>query len=185
MARIVGLAGSLRTGSFNAALLRAAAELAPEGSSVEIASLRGVPLYDGDVEAKEGLPDAVVRIKEAIASSDGLLLATPEYNGSIPGVLKNAVDWLSRPPKDIGRVFGGRAVGLVGATPGRAGTRLAQAAWLPIFRALGLRPWFGGSLYLAGAGDAFDAEGRLADDKIRELVRAYMGGLTAFARPEP
>ncbi len=183
MVKLLGIAGSLRTGSFNASLLRAAASVAPEGCTIEIASIRDVPLYDGDVEVREGVPAAVTRVKDAIAASDGLLLVTPEYNGSLPGVLKNAVDWLSRPPADIPRVFGDRPVGLIGATPGPAGTRLSQTAWLPVFRTLGMRPWFGKSVHVAGAGSVFDASGALVDDKVRAVLTAYVAGFAAFATP--
>jgi NAD(P)H-dependent FMN reductase len=107
---------------------------------VEIASIRGIPLYDGDLEAEKGIPDAVQILKDLIASSDGLLLVTPEYNNAMPGVFKNAIDWLSRPPKDIRRVFGDRPVALMGATPGMGGTILGQNAWLPVLRTLGMRP---------------------------------------------
>lgn len=176
---LIGIAGSLRRASFNAALLRAAAALAPDSLKVEIASIRDIPLYDGDVEEK-GLPAAVSELKDRIASSDGLLLATPEYNASIPGVLKNAIDWLTRPASDIPRVFGGKPVGLIGATPGPGGTRLSQAAWLPTFRLLNVRPFFGRSVFAAGAGQAFGPEGALLDDKLRDLVRAYMAGLAEF-----
>ena len=92
MTAIVGISGSLRRGSYNSMLLRAAAELAPTGLTVETGSIHGIPLYDGDLEAQGGIPEAVRDLKERIASSDGLLLVTPEYNGSIPGVLKNVVD---------------------------------------------------------------------------------------------
>src|SRR5262245_18675269 len=113
MATIVGIAGSLRTGSFNGALLRAAREVAPAGTDLAIASIADIPLYDGDAEAAQGIPAAVAALKEQISAADGLLLATPEYNNSVPGVLKNAVDWLSRPPRDIPRVFGDKAVALI------------------------------------------------------------------------
>src|SRR5690606_20705444 len=115
MANIVGLCGSLRRGSFNAALLRAAAMLAPEGSRIDARTLHGVPLYDGDMEAAEGIPPAVAALKDAVAAADGLLLATPEYNNGIPGVFKNAIDWMSRPAADIARVFGGKPVAVIGA----------------------------------------------------------------------
>ena len=129
MATIIGIAGSLRKGSWNAALLRAAAERAPAGTTVEIASIAGIPLYDGDVESEHGIPAAVTALKDRIAAADGLLLVTPEYNNSIPGVMKNAIDWLSR-GGDMARVFGDKPVAIMGATPGMGGTRLAQAAWL-------------------------------------------------------
>lgn len=180
MTNIVGLAGSSRKASFNRALLRAAAELAPAGCDVGIATIRGIPLYDGDLEAEEGVPSTVEELKDRIAASDGLLLVTPEYNHSLPGVFKNAIDWLSRPPKDIARVFADRPVGLLGASTGRGGTRLAQAAWLPVFRALGLRPWFGKQIYVARARELFDDSGRLVDDDTRERLRAYMEGFASF-----
>jgi chromate reductase, NAD(P)H dehydrogenase (quinone) len=180
MPTLIGLSGSLRRASYNTALLRAATELAPPGLTVEHGSIAGFPLYDGDLEREHGVPPAVSALKDRIAAADGLLLVTPEYNASIPGVFKNAVDWLTRPPADIPRVFGGRAVGLIGATPGRGGTRLAQAAWLPVLRALDLRPFFGKSVYLTGARQVFDDQGHLVDDQIRQLLAGYMAGLARF-----
>lgn len=180
MTTIIGIAGSTRTASFNTALLRAAAELAPVDCRLEIASIKQVPLYDGDLEAGAGIPQPVAALKDRIANADGLLLATPEYNNSVPGVLKNAIDWLTRPPADIKRVFGNRAVGIIGATPGAIGTRMAQTAWLPVFRALGARVWFGGTLYVGGASKVFDGSGRLVDEQIRERLQRYMSGFTTF-----
>lgn len=179
MATIVGVAGSLRLGSLNAMLLGAAAGLAPAGTTVEIASIRGIPLYDGDVEA-EGIPAPVRALKDRVAAADGLLLVTPEYNNSIPGVLKNAIDWLTRPPADIGRVFRGLPVGVMGATPGRGGTTLAQMAWLPVFRTLGTVPWFGARMQVASAPTVFDGEGRLTDAKTREHLESFMRDFAAF-----
>lgn len=180
MARIIGIAGSLRKGSYNAALLRAAMELAPEGLALEIASIGAIPLYDGDVEASSGIPPSVTELKDRVATADGLLIATPEYNGSIPGVVKNAIDWMSRPGKDIPRVFGNRAVGLIGASGGPGGTRLGQAAWLPVLRVLGARPFFGKSVYVASAAQSFDAEGKLTDEKLRSVVSGYMAAFAGF-----
>jgi NAD(P)H-dependent FMN reductase len=180
MARIIGIAGSLRKGSYNAALLRATAERAPAGMEVEIASIAGIPLYDGDLESEQGIPDPVTVLKDKIAAADGLLLVTPEYNNSMPGVLKNAIDWLTRPAKDIPRVFGDKPVAIMGATPGGGGTRLAQTAWLPVLRTLGTRAWFGKQLYVAGAALVFDAEGRLVDEKIKKLLSELMAGFAAF-----
>src|ERR687896_1524857 len=155
--RIVGIAGSLRSGSFNAALLRAAVEECPAGATIEIESIRGIPLYDGDVEAAQGIPPRAAELKERVAGADALLLVSPEYNNSIPGVFKNAIDWMTRPPSDVPRVFRGRAAGLIGASPGAFGTVLSQAAWLPVFRTLGLRPWNGQQLYVGSAAKVFDA----------------------------
>jgi NAD(P)H-dependent FMN reductase len=177
---IVGVSGSLRKGSFNASLLRAAAELAPERVTVERASIHGIPLYDGDVEQATGLPPAVKELKEKIAASAGLLIVTPEYNNSIPGVLKNAIDWLSRPSDDIARVFGGRPVALMGASAGRFGTVMSQAAWLPVLRALGVQPWWGPRLLVGGAANVFDETGRLVDGRVRAEITAFMSGFADF-----
>jgi NAD(P)H-dependent FMN reductase len=116
-----------------------------------------------------------------VAAADGLLIATPEYNNSIPGVLKNAVDWMTRPPADIPRVFGGKPVAVMGASPGGFGTILSQAAWLPILRTLGTKPWFGGRLMVSRAGSVFDANGAITDEKVREQVRAFVQGFVEFA----
>lgn len=178
--RLVGIAGSLRKGSYNASLLRAAAELAPTGTQVEIASIVGIPLYDGDLEAERGIPEPVTKLKDRIAAADGLLIVTPEYNNSLPGVLKNAIDWLTRPSRDIPRVFGDKPVAIMGATPGGGGTRLAQTAWLPVLRTLGTRAWFGKQLYVAKAGEVFDADGQLVDAKVAELLATFMAGFAAF-----
>ena len=184
MTTIIGLSGSLRRASYKTALLRTAAELAPAGCAIEIASIREIPLYDGDLEAEQGIPKPVAALKDRIAAADGFLLVTPEYNNSIPGVFKNAIDWLSRPASDIGRVFGDKPAGLIGATPGGMGTALSQTAWLPILRTLGTRPFFGKNLYVSGAGKIFDARGRLTDNEQRECVRVYVEQFARFvARP--
>ena len=148
--------------------------------AVEIASIAGIPLYDGDVEAGQGLPAPVAVLKDRIAVADGLLIVTPEYNSSIPGVLKNAIDWLSRPAADIPRVFGDRPVALMGATPGPAGTRLSQAAWLPVLRALGTRPWFGRQLYVAGCATGVRRQRQLVDEKLRQRLSEFMAGFAGF-----
>lgn len=126
MMKVLGISGSLRRGSHNSALLRAAVPLMPPDAMLEIASIRGIPLYDGDIEA-QGIPAAVSALKDAVVAADGVLLVTPEYNNSIPGVFKNAIDWLSRPASDAKRVFGGRRFAIIGASPGAFGTVLSQA----------------------------------------------------------
>ena len=180
--RIIGLSGSLRRGSYNTALVRAAAEIAGEGVEIEPATLHGIPLYDGDLEAAEGIPEAVAELKEKIVAADGLLISTPEYNHGPAGVLKNGIDWLSRPPKDIGRVFRDRPVAIMGATPGGFGTVQAQRTWLPTLRALKTRPWFGGQLMLAGAGDAFAEDGSLTDEERVKQLSTLVEGFAAFIR---
>ncbi len=178
--KIVGISGSLRAGSFNSSLLRAAAVAMPANGTLEIESIKGIPLYDGDVEAASGIPEAVASLKEKIVAADGLLLVTPEYNNSIPGVFKNAIDWLSRPSADIARVFGGRRVAVMGASPGGFGTLLSQTAWLPVLKTLGTQPWFGGRLQVAKAGDVFDLDGNLVDERVRQQLRKFMQGFVEF-----
>ncbi len=182
MTKIVGIAGSLRTGSFNAALLRSAAALMPDGADMDIATIKGIPLYDGDVEARDGIPPEVAALQDRIVAADGLLLVTPEYNNGIPGVFKNAIDWLSRPPADIPRVFGNRPVAVIGASPGGFGTILAQEAWLPVLRTLGMRPWFGGRMMVSRAGNVFNDAGEMIDDKVRAQLQQFMQGFVNFAR---
>lgn len=182
MTRIIGISGSLRAGSYNTALLRTAAGLMPPGATLEIASIHGIPLYDGDVELNEGIPAAVELLKSQIAASDGLLIVTPEYNNSMPGVLKNAIDWLTRPATDIKKVFGDRPIAVIGASPGGFGTILAQEAWLPVLRTLGTRPWFGGRLMVSRAGAVFNEAGEMVDDKVREQLQKYLGGFAEFAK---
>jgi len=177
---VLGLSGSLRAGSFNTALLRAAVGVMPAGSTLELATLHGIPLYDGDAEARDGVPPAVQTLKDRIAACDGLLLATPEYNNGVPGVLKNGIDWLSRPPADIARVFGNRPVAVIGASPGGFGTILAQNAWLPVLRTLGTRPWFGGRLMVSRAGQVFDDAGEMADAKMKTQLQQFLHGFVEF-----
>jgi chromate reductase len=180
VATIIGLSGSLRRASFNTMLLRAAAEMAPAGTTIEIASIEGIPLYNGDVEAEQGIPPPVQQLKDRIAAADGLLLVTPEYNNSIPGVMKNAIDWLSRPQSDIARVFRSRPVGLIGATPGPGATIASQLAWLAVLRVLGTSPWFGARVTVARAKDVFDPEGRLVDETILGQLQTFVDGFAKF-----
>lgn len=180
MASILAISGSLRTGSYNTMLLRALVAAAPAGTTVEVASMRDVPLYDGDQEEASGIPPAVERLKAQLIAADGLLLVSPEYNNSIPGVMKNTIDWMSRPASDIGRVFGGRPVAICGATPGPGGTSLAQAAWLPVVRTLGMLPWFQGRLMVSSAGKVFDASGAIVDEATRGRARTFIEGFAAF-----
>lgn len=177
MAKILAISGSLRAGSYNTALLRAAQARFPDRIGIE--DIRDIPLYDGDVEAS-AVPDAVLRVKGRLIESGGLLLASPEYNNSVPGVLKNAVDWLSRPSLDVRNAFSDKPVALIGASPGGFGTVLAQSAWLPVFRSLGARHWSGGRLMVSGASRVFDDDGALVDDAIAERLERFLEGFIRF-----
>ena len=121
-------------------------------------------------------------VVDAIASADGFLIVTPEYNNSIPGVTKNAIDWLSRPGSDIPRVFKGRAAAIAGASPGGFGTILSQNAWLPVFRTLGVDLWLGGRLLVSRVSSAIDAEGEIGDETVRENIKKFMHGFADYVR---
>lgn len=179
--RIVGIAGSLRAKSYNAALLNAATRFAGSGATIEIASIAEIPPYNFDVEER-GIPEPVAALKERIATSDGVLMVTPEYNNSLPGVLKNAIDWLTRPADDIPRIFYGRAIAIIGASDGPYGTIQAQTAWLPVVRTLRMRPWFGARLAVSNAHRAFDDSGALVDPSIEKRLRDFVEGFVAFVR---
>jgi chromate reductase, NAD(P)H dehydrogenase (quinone) len=180
--RLIGLSGSLRRGSFNSALLQTASGLMPDGAELAVGSIRGIPLYDGDLEAAEGIPEQVSALKDAISAADGLLLVTPEYNNSIPGVFKNAVDWLSRPPADIKRVFGGKPVAVIGASQGGFGTILSQNAWLPVLHTLGAILWSEKRLLVSRAQTVFGQDGNLTDQKVEEQLRSFLEGFVAFVQ---
>lgn len=186
MITIIGLSGSLRKHSFNSGLLRAAAEVIPDGCALHIASIDGIPLYNADIEEHEGIPLVVANLKNQIADADGLLMATPENNNAMPGVFKNAIDWLTRPPEDRQRVFGNLPVGLVGATPGSFGTAFSQYSWLPVLRVIGAQVWSGRLMWVSGATSKFDREGNLSDEKTRGQLQKYMAGFADFvARMKP
>ena len=183
MTRILGISGSLRAGSFNTALLHAAQQVAGDDVTLEAATLHGIPLYDGDVEARDGEPAAVTALKQRILASDGVLLVTPEYNNGIPGVFKNAIDWLSRGTPGIPAVFGDRPFALIGASPGGFGTILSQNHWLPVLKTLGVRMWAGNRLMVSRAGSVFDADGALVDVRVREQLAGFVQGFAAFSGP--
>jgi chromate reductase, NAD(P)H dehydrogenase (quinone) len=172
--RILGVAGSLRRGSYNRALLRAAQELLPEGMTLELFDLRDIPPYDMDVE-QQGLPTPVVAWKEAIRRADALLIATPEHNWSVPGVLKNAIDWASRPPGD--NVFQGKPVAIMGASTGLYGTVRAQLHLRQVLASVDAYVLNRPQVLVARAQDKFDAEGRLIDEPTRALVRNLLTAL--------
>ena len=175
--RVLGVAGSLREASLNRGLLRAAVEVAPGSMAIETFSLAGIPLYDGDVEAK-GDPERVTAWKAAIAGADALLIASPEYNFGITGVLKNAIDWASRPPGKS--VLSGKPTAIVGASPGGAGTRFSQAMLRQVLSALAV-PVLPAPLFFLGQAPEKFKEGRLADERSIDLLRKVLEALDAWA----
>lgn len=176
--QLLGISGSLRRESFNTALLRAAAGLLPAGATLELRTLHDIPLYDGDVEAA-GIPEGVTALREAIRAADGLVLSSPEYNNSMPGVFKNAIDWVSRGP---GQPLAGKPVVLVSASNGRFGGARAQLAWMPTLAVLGARWMHRSQFYLSMAQDAFTDDGSLADERTREQLRKLLLAFTAWCR---
>lgn len=180
MIKLVGISGSLRKQSFNSGLLRAAVEAAPDQCALTIGTIEGIPLYNADVEEAEGIPTAVEDLKSLIADADGLLMVTPENNNSMPGVFKNAIDWLTRPPADQARIFGNLPVGLMGATPGNFGTAFSQYAWLPVLRVLGTQVWSGKLLWVSGGMSKFDKDGNLTDDGVKKKLTKYLSGFAEF-----
>jgi NAD(P)H-dependent FMN reductase len=185
--RILALGGSLREASKNRALLDEAAALVPVGTELDrghLAVTGALPLFNQDILDLDGFPRGVLELKDAVREADGLLIATPEYNWGIPGFLKNAIDWASRPASDIPYVFGDLPVALIGAGGG-AGTRFAQNAWLSVFRFLKMRPWFGQSLYVDRAQERFDEHNRLVDQATREQLQAVITGFAAHCAQLP
>jgi chromate reductase len=174
--KILGLSGSLRRGSHNSAALRAAAELAPEGVRVTIfEGLRDIPPYDDDLRTGSGYPAAVEVFRQAVREADAVLIATPEYNYSIPGVLKNAIDWASRPPE---QPFDNKPIGIMGASQGLLGTARAQYDLRKMCVFLNAYPLNKPEVFIAQSGSKVDAEGRLTD----EATRGFIGQLVVALR---
>jgi chromate reductase len=171
--KVLGISGSLRRGSFNTAALHEATRLAPAGMVIELADISEIPLYNEDVYA-HGFPPAVERLREQIRAADALLIATPEYNYSVPGVLKNVIDWVSRPPE---QPFAGKPVALMGASAGRFGTARAQYHLRQSMVFLDMRPLNRPELMIATAQKLFDEQGNLTDEATREYLRGLLVAL--------
>jgi chromate reductase len=168
--RIIAISGALRKGSTNTALLRAVATAAPEDMTIDIATLHGIPLYDGDWEVAHGKPDTVTALDSRIREADGIIIATPEYNFSVPGVLKNASDWLSRG----GNPFKWKRTGVMGASGGPIGTARSQYHLRQNLQALEAIVMPKPEIFVANSADKFDKEGRLIDEATGKVIRVWL-----------
>lgn len=175
---VLGISGSLRKDSFNTATLRAAQELAPNDMHIRIRTLEDIPVYNEDVRAA-GIPAPVQALRDEIAAADAVLIATPEYNYSVPGVLKNAIDWASRPPD---QPFERKPVAIMGASPGRLGTARAQYHLRQCFIFLDSLVLNRPEVMVAGARSLFDDEGRLTDESTREFIAKLLVALSDWTR---
>jgi chromate reductase len=175
---ILGISGSLRQGSLNTAALRACASLLPEGVTLSLADLSKVPLYNEDIRT-QGLPSSVQQLREQIKAADAILIATPEYNYSFPGVLKNAIDWASRPPD---QPFDGKPIALMGATPGGLGTSRAQYHLRQVFIYLNGHVLNRPEVMISAAPTKFDNDGKLTDESTAENLRKLLAALCDAAR---
>ena len=175
--RILGILGSLRADSFNRKLLKEAQSLAPAGTTFEVAEIGDLPLFNQDIELDP--PESVLRFKAAVAAADAVLFVSPEYNYSIPGVLKNAIDWGSRPPATA--VWGGKTAAIVGASPGMLGTARMQYHLRQVMINLGMQAVIQPEVMIAQAAQKF-ADGRLADEKSREMIGKLLAALADLTR---
>lgn len=178
--RLVGISGSLRSESYNTALLRVVGEVLPEGVTFTVLSLRDIPFYDGDLDLPIATerPEPVERLRRAIAEADGLVIASPEYNYSIPGGLKNAIDWASRGPESP---LVHKPVALMGGSPGLWGSIRMQMAFLPVFQAMAMQVVQKPEVLVSQINKKFDENGRLTDETTRELVRKKIQALVDLA----
>jgi chromate reductase, NAD(P)H dehydrogenase (quinone) len=180
--RILGVSGSLREGSFNTSLLRAAAEAAPDGVELELwDGIAELPLYDEELD-REDAPESVRRLREAWDAADAILFATPEYNGSVPGGLKNAIDWASRPRLEA--ALRNKTVAVAGASTGQFGALWAQQDLKRILGAAGARV-VGTEIPVGRADERFDESGRLLDGELFEQLRLHLTTLAAEAVAAP
>jgi len=176
---VLGFAGSLRQGSLNKALLRAARDAAPAGMDIRIFDLIDVPLYNADVESR-GDPAAVAALKDAIQAADAVLMVTPEYNHGVPGVMKNAVDWTSRPPASA--VLARKPVGIIGASPGATGTARGQSQLRQAFEFTNSFAMPQPELLVFRAHEKFDADGRLIDETTSRFLTQYLAAFQLWIR---
>lgn len=174
MIKVLGISGSLRTGSYNTSALRAAIALAPEGIEIEVGTIAGIPIYNGDDEAATGIPEAAKSLADQIRAADALLIVTPEYNASVPGPLKNAIDWLSR---DKPMPLSGKPTAIMGATPGLLGTARAQFHLRQILSVLDAKVVNKPEVYIGSAADRFDESGNLTHEFTQKVIRDLLTSL--------
>jgi chromate reductase, NAD(P)H dehydrogenase (quinone) len=173
---VLGISGSLRAGSYNTAALRAAQGLVPQGMTIAIAEIGDIPLYNEDVRTA-GLPTSVERFRHQIAAADALLVVSPEYNFSVPGVLKNAIDWASRPPN---QPFNEKPVAIMGASGGPLGTARAQYHLRQVLYGLNALVLNKPEVFIGQAGTKFDPAGNLTDETTREFIGKLLVSLAAW-----
>jgi len=175
--RVAGIAGSLRQGSLNRALLRTARDMAAPRLVIDVHEIASLPLFNQDIE-DDKVPDVVVALRQAVHDADGLLIATPEYNHGVPGVLKNAIDWLSRPPR--GSALNGKATALMGASPGITGTARAQSQLRQSFVFTNTYAMPQPEVLVSRAHEKFDATGRLTDESTRKFLVTFLEQFAAW-----
>jgi chromate reductase len=175
--KVLGISGSLRRASVNTMALHACVQLAPADMVITPYDIRDIPMYDGDLEAA-GMPAPVAALRAAIASADAVLLVTPEYNGSVPAVLKNAIDWASRPPS---QPFNEKPVAILGVSPGALGTIRAQLHLRQILSNINAMVLNAPQVLIGGSGQKFDADGQLIDEGTRKFVGHLLTGLEVWA----
>jgi chromate reductase len=176
--KILAFAGSLRKNSFNKALIRAALELTPQNATIEVFDLEGIPPFNQELESTP--PEKVKEFKEKIGNADALLIATPEYNYSVPGVLKNAIDWASRPK--LGNPLDGKPVAIMSASTGRLGGARAQYHLRQTFVFLNMQPVNRPEVMLANAAENIDADGKLTNEQTRQLIKQLLEALVAWTK---
>ncbi|MGH8373368.1 MAG: NADPH-dependent FMN reductase [Gammaproteobacteria bacterium] len=176
--KVLGIAGSLRAGSYNKAALRAAVELEPADMEIEIFDITPIPIYNEDVR-EQGFPPVVEQFRDRIREADALLIVTPEYNYSVPGVLKNALDWASRPPE---QPFNDKPLAIMGASGSVLGTARAQYHLRQICVFLNMHPINKPEVMIARAADKFDADGKLTDEMARKLIAELLVNLASWTR---
>lgn len=170
--RIFALVGSLRARSYNGMLFRTARELSPSTLAIELADIAALPLYNGDLDTEEARPEPVVRLREGVANADGVLIVSPEYNHSIPGVLQNAIDWASRP--GMRSPYRDKPIGIMGASGGLIGTARAQQQLKVVMMSMLALPMPHPGILVTTAAGRFDETGTLVDEQTREMVADYM-----------